>query len=67
MEVDPEELLSSAEVAQMLRVKASTLMAWRSDGRGPKFLKIGRLAYYRRSDIRAYLGSLLREPKPTAA
>lgn len=67
MEIDPDELLRSDKVAELLGVKPTTLIAWRHEGRGPRFLKIGRLAYYRRADIRAYLGGLLRDPATKTA
>jgi predicted DNA-binding transcriptional regulator AlpA len=62
MEIDPDELIRSDKVAKMLGVKPQTLIAWRYEGKGPRFVKIGRLAFYRRSDIRAFIGSLLRDP-----
>jgi len=67
MEIDPKELLRSDDVAVLLGVKPTTLIAWRHEGRGPKFLKIGRLAYYRDCDIREFLGGLLRDPADKAA
>jgi predicted site-specific integrase-resolvase len=64
MHIEPEELIPSAGVAELLGVRPQTLVQWRHEGRGPAFLKIGRLAYYRRQDVTAYLGTLLRQPEP---
>jgi predicted DNA-binding transcriptional regulator AlpA len=66
VEVDPDELIRSEDVAKMLGVKPQTLIAWRCEGKGPRFCKIGRLAFYRRADLRAYIGTLLRDPAAKA-
>jgi predicted DNA-binding transcriptional regulator AlpA len=62
MTVDPDELISAAETAKLLRVKEATLTAWRNQKRGPAYLKIGRFVHYRRADIAGWLGAQLREP-----
>jgi hypothetical protein len=48
-------LLSQEQAADRLRVKPTTLAAWRHFGRGPVFLKIGRSCFYRMSDIEDWL------------
>jgi len=35
-----------------------TLRGWRAQGRGPKFVKVGRLVKYRLSDVEDFLTSL---------
>lgn len=35
-------ILNSAEAAKLLGIKQSTLRLWRCDGKGPKFIKLGR-------------------------
>lgn len=62
MIIDPEELVSSVETARLLNLKEQTLGAWRCQGRGPKFCKVGRAVFYRRSDICAWLGEQMRAP-----
>jgi hypothetical protein len=62
MEIDPNELVPSDETAKLLNVKPQTMVTWRHEGKGPRYLKIGRSVFYRRSDIRAYLGALLTDP-----
>ncbi len=62
MFVDPEELIPSAETARLLNLKEQTLSSWRCQGRGPKYCRIGRAIFYRREDIRAWLGQQLRSP-----
>lgn len=67
MTIDPEELISSAETARLLSLKEQTLGAWRCQGRGPKFCKIGRAVFYRKADISAWLGEQIREPLSKSA
>jgi predicted DNA-binding transcriptional regulator AlpA len=61
--VEPEELVACDKIAKMLGIATQTLANWRSEGCGPRYLKVGRLVYYRRSDISAWLASQIRDPK----
>lgn len=47
-------LLTTQEAAKILRVKESTLEQWRWQGRGPQFVKLGRLVRYRLADLEAF-------------
>lgn len=47
-------LLTTRETAELLRVKEATLEQWRWQGRGPLFVKVGRLVRYRLDHLRAY-------------
>jgi predicted DNA-binding transcriptional regulator AlpA len=59
--VAPEELISCEKAAKMLGgVAVQTLANWRSCQSGPAYVKVGRLVYYRRSDICAWLASRIR-------
>lgn len=49
-----DELLTTAEVADLLRVTRQTLTRWRKDGKLPA-VKIGRLVRFKRSDVEALL------------
>lgn len=49
------EALSDREVEQLYGIKAGTLRNWRSQGRGPSFVKDGKVILYRRKDLEAYL------------
>lgn len=49
------ELLDEARLSAMLGVSRSTLQSWRYSGRGPRFIKLGRLIRYRNTDVEAYL------------
>jgi hypothetical protein len=60
-----EPLLPEVDAARELNVKPQTLGVWRYRGQGPAFVKIGKLVFYRPSDIRAYVAS--RVVRPTEA
>ncbi len=48
-------LFTTQTAADYLGLKISTLEAWRLQGRGPMYKKIGRLVRYTESDLLAYL------------
>ena len=52
----PAELMGQKEAAEFLNIKAETLQSWRSTRRYDlPFVKIGRLAKYRLSDLQAFI------------
>jgi len=53
-----ELLLTERDVAKLLRVSLAAVRKWRLQERGPKYLKIGSLVRYRRSDLDVWLNSL---------
>ena len=57
-------LLNQNEVAEMLNVSPKTLEYWRWKKKGPRYLKVGRLARYRQSDVLAYVMELVGEEVP---
>ena len=63
MMIDPEELIPDPEVEKILHQRPQTLAVWRSEKRGPAYVKIGRRVFYRRSDIAKWLGDQLHETK----
>jgi excisionase family DNA binding protein len=48
-------LLSVEEVAEYLGVPTGTLANWRHLGRGPAFVRVGRLIRYRAEDIAGWI------------
>jgi len=52
---NPEDLLTTAEVAAITRTPASTLRYWRHLQSGPHSFRLGRRVVYRRSDVTAWL------------
>jgi helix-turn-helix protein len=52
----PEALATPAEVAQMLgEIPEHTLAQWRSKGKGPDYIKVGRHVRYRWSAVNTWL------------
>lgn len=51
----PAELMDEPTLASRLGVSRSTLQSWRYTGRGPQFIKLGRMIRYRTADVDAYL------------
>ncbi len=49
------ELMTTAQAAELLQVKPTTLEQWRWRGCGPRFVKVGRSCRYRRGDLDTYL------------
>lgn len=49
------DLIDEVALAVRLGVSRSTLQSWRYAGRGPRFIKLGRLIRYRNADVDAYL------------
>lgn len=54
---DVKHLIDEGTLATRLGVSRSTLQTWRYSGRGPRFIKLGRMVRYRVADVDAYLNS----------
>jgi excisionase family DNA binding protein len=56
--INPADLLTADQVAQMLGVSTDTLATWRSTGRyALPFLRIGARIRYRKQDVTAWLNA----------
>ena len=56
----PRGLLTPKEASEFLGIPDGTLAQWRSQRRGPQYIKLeGRLVRYRLSDLDAYLSGHL--------
>jgi len=53
-----DKLLTQKQVKEITGLADSTLEQWRLKGKGPTFIKLGRLVRYRLSDVEAYISSL---------
>ncbi len=51
----PETLLTTQQAAWLLHVSRKTLERMRVEGRGPRFVKVGRAVRYRQSDLFTYI------------
>lgn len=49
------QLLKEGEVAQVLQCTQSALRRWRREGRGPDFVRVGRLIRYSRSALEDFI------------
>lgn len=48
-------LLDPRQAAEYLRVKPQTLANWRMNGRGPEYVRLGRLIRYRIAQLEAWI------------
>jgi predicted DNA-binding transcriptional regulator AlpA len=52
---EDDPLINQEQAAVVIGVKPPTLAMWRHKDKGPPYRKIGRSAFYRRSDIEQWL------------
>ena len=52
---DDSTLIRAEELPGYIGIAQQTLARWRSEGQGPKFIKVGRRVAYRAGDVRAWL------------
>ena len=55
MDQEKAVFISDREVSRLLEIARQTLCNWRSQQKGPRFIKSGRLVRYAVSDIMAYM------------
>lgn len=60
-EENDHELLTTRDVAALLRVPESTLRYWRSNGRGPRGRKVGARYLYRRVVVDQWIAETFSE------
>lgn len=54
-------VLSEETAAEMLHLSPRTLQRFRVEGRGPKFVKLGKRVFYREQDLEDYVNRSVRE------
>ena len=57
---DSDFLISAARAPEYLGIQRQTLARWRHEGFGPPWVRMGRLIYYRSSDLRSWIESRVR-------
>ncbi len=62
-----DRLIGEKEVAAYLSLGLSTIQQWRLKGKGPRFIRLGRLVRYRESDLRVYIEGLASYQSTTEA
>lgn len=60
-----EKLLSTAEAARAINLSAYWLHKARSEGRGPRFVRLGRKVFYRHVDLESYVATCVVETAHT--
>ena len=56
-----DKMIDQKELASMLGISVKTLEGWRWKKQGPKYIKLGRLARYRMSDVLSFIKGLVKE------
>jgi predicted DNA-binding transcriptional regulator AlpA len=59
--------MTKDQVSELLSVSQATLDNWRSQGRGPKFLKLCGRVKYRAKDVQAFIEASIRQNTAKAA
>jgi hypothetical protein len=57
------DVFDNQQAARFLGCSAGTLPIWRSEGRGPRFIRHGRYVRYRRIDLEDFLSRGLVDPE----
>ena len=52
------ELMRTNDVAALLAVSPQTLALWRSHGRGPDYMKLGKVVRYERAAVESFMRNL---------
>ena len=64
---DPQKLYLARDPDLLALVPYSTLAHWRSEGKGPAFIKLGSKVAYKGADLNAWLASRTVRPAAEAA
>lgn len=57
-----KEYLDNQAAAEFTSISTAQLELWRSQGGGPRFVKMGRKVLYRVGDLREFLDAQVKEP-----
>ena len=64
MDTKNEEMLTTEQAAEFLKVKPGTLTKWRKRGRGPESVRLGpKTVRYRRSALMAWVDQMNQKEK----
>jgi predicted DNA-binding transcriptional regulator AlpA len=63
-ETQSNQPLNEAQAAARLGLKVATLRAWRNQGRGPAYVRLGRSIRYLATDLEDFLNSNRHHPRP---
>jgi excisionase family DNA binding protein len=57
------DVMTEPETAEHIGISLSGLRKWRSDGRGPPYVRLGRLIRYRRTVVEEWLEKRMISPE----
>jgi predicted DNA-binding transcriptional regulator AlpA len=66
VEMASHQPLNETQAAARLGLKVATLRAWRSQGRGPAYVRLGRAIRYLATDLEEFLTSNRHSPQSKA-
>ncbi len=58
-----ENMLDDVQAARMLGLSPQTLRNWRTQRKGPRYIKLGRAIRYRPEDLENYIKGRIIEPE----
>ena len=61
------DLMKPQELSEILEVKPITLEVWRSHGKGPAWVKLGRKVFYDRHVVEEWIRQQTRDPRKLKA
>ena len=62
MPEEPQENLTTSEAAEYLKLASITLQVWRTNKKGPPYVRAGSRVLYRRVDLQRWMESNTVEP-----
>ena len=65
--MEERNVLSARQSGSYLGCSESVLRLWRSQGKGPRYFRAGKLVRYRKTDLDAWIEARLSEPESSAA
>lgn len=64
--MEADTLYSTETAAEKIHSKPATMQWWRTMGRGPRYVKIGRKVFYRDRDLEAFIKAGEHSPEMAA-
>jgi hypothetical protein len=61
-----DDLLTSEQASEVLNVRLGTLQSWRCTGRGPAYIRVGKVVRYSRKALSEYINAHTHIPAVTA-
>lgn len=58
-----ENLLDKKQLAEKLNISVKTIDLWMRSGKGPRFIRIGKLVRFKKQDVEEFIENLYSEEK----